>query len=111
MSTPTGPNVPSPPGHGTPDDGVNGHALGKGLIKASTKGALCKGQGSDRWVADPKVRCFDIQATATFLGVSRRAVWRLVERGTLRPIRLQGLRKVLIDRLEIERVIDEGKLS
>jgi hypothetical protein len=41
--------------------------------------------------------------------VNRRTVWRLVEHKTLRPIRLPGMRKVLFDVLELERVIEDAK--
>ncbi len=58
---------------------------------------------------NPGARCLDVRATVEFLGVSRRAVWRLVDRGTLRPIRLPGLRKCLFDIMDLEALIQEGK--
>jgi len=83
--------------------------LGKGRIKAPRKSARGKGDAAGDWVLNPNARCLDIDKSGIYLGVSRRAVWRLVARGTLRAIRLPGLRKVLIDRLELECAIEEGK--
>ena len=87
----------------------NGLGLSKANVKASRKSARGKGDAAGNWVLNPNARCLDIDKAGIYLGVSRRAVWRLVARGTLRAIRLPGLRKVLIDRLELERVIEEGK--
>ena len=84
-------------------------ASSKADRKAIARAALEKGSRSDHRATNPRARCLDVAATAVFLGVNRRTVWRLVEHGTLRPIRLPGMRKVLFDVLELELVIEAAK--
>jgi excisionase family DNA binding protein len=84
-------------------------ALSKVDSKAMAKSAPDKGSRNGHRASNPRARCLDVAKTAEFLGVNRRTVWRLVEHKTLRPIRLPGMRKVLFDLLELERVIEDAK--
>jgi len=54
-------------------------------------------------------RCLDVAATAEFLCITPRSVWRLVAKGTLRPLHVPGLRKRLFDRHDLEDLIAELK--
>lgn len=47
-----------------------------------------------------------MEAGAAYVGVSRRQLYRLVESGRLRLVRLPGCRRVLVDRLELDRLLD-----
>jgi predicted DNA-binding transcriptional regulator AlpA len=75
----------------------------------TAKSAPDKGARNGHRASSPRARCLDVAATAIFLGVQRRTVWRLVEKKTLRPIRLPGMRKVLFDVLDLEALILEAK--
>lgn len=51
-----------------------------------------------------------VKATAARLCVSTRTVWRMLDDGTLTPIRL-GQRIVRVDADEVERVIEQARQS
>jgi excisionase family DNA binding protein len=91
------------------EDVVADSALSKVDSKALAKSAPDKGARNGHRASNPRARCLDVAATAEFLGVKRRTVWRLVDRKTLRPIRLPGMRKVLFDLLDLEALIQEAK--
>jgi len=66
----------------------------------------------DRCATNPKVqpvRCMDVAALGAYMGVKRRTIWRLVASGTLKPIRLPGLRKVLFDVADVDRILNAAK--
>jgi excisionase family DNA binding protein len=46
---------------------------------------------------------------AEYLGVSVRSVWRLVDAGRLRPVRLPGLRCVAFDVRELDALIEASR--
>jgi excisionase family DNA binding protein len=46
---------------------------------------------------------------AEYLGVSMRSVWRLVDAGHLRPVRLPGLRCVAFDVRELDALIEASR--
>lgn len=46
---------------------------------------------------------------ATYSGIPERALWRLISTGALRPIRLPGMRRVLLDRADLDRLLDAHK--
>ena len=56
--------------------------LSKVRGKVSSKSLSDKRFRNDHRVSKPMARCLDVSATAHFLGVNRRSVWRLVDRGT-----------------------------
>jgi excisionase family DNA binding protein len=53
-------------------------------------------------------RGLSLEAGASYLGISRRAVYRLVEQGHLRLLKLPGCRRALLDRRQLDRLLDAG---
>jgi hypothetical protein len=47
-------------------------------------------------------RLLGVNAAATYLGITPRSVYRLVEQGLLIPVRLPGLRRPLFDKRNLE---------
>jgi len=59
-------------------------------------------------------RLLDVDGAANYLGISTWTVRSMVDAGTLRPVRLpldggRELRRLLLDRLDLDRVIEAGK--
>jgi excisionase family DNA binding protein len=50
-----------------------------------------------------------VRPSAAYLGVSVRSVWRLVDSGHLRPVRLPGVRRVAFDVREMDALIEASK--
>lgn len=57
----------------------------------------------------PAGRCLDLGAASGYLGLAPRTVWRMVEKGTLRPIRFPKVRKVLFDRADLDALVEASK--
>lgn len=91
------------------EDTVADSTLSKVDSKATAKSSPDIGSRNGHRASNPRARCLDVAATAEFLGVTRRTVWRLVDKKTLRPIRLPGMRKVLFDVMDLEALIQEAK--
>lgn len=51
-------------------------------------------------------RGLPIWAAAAYSGVPVRRLWAYIAEGRLRPIRLPGMRRVLLDRLELDALLD-----
>ena len=51
-------------------------------------------------------RLLGVHATATYLGITPRSVYRLVEEGFLTPVRLPGLRRTLFDRQNLDDFVE-----
>jgi excisionase family DNA binding protein len=56
-------------------------------------------------------RLLDVEAAADYLGVSVWTVRDLVERGTLSRVALPGVRRLLFDRCDIDRLIEMSRLA
>jgi hypothetical protein len=54
-------------------------------------------------------RLVDVAAAARYLGVSRRSVFRMLEAGALKPLRLPSVRALRVDLRDLERLVDGGK--
>jgi excisionase family DNA binding protein len=54
-------------------------------------------------------RLLGIDKAAVYLDATPRTVQRMIQRGLLRPVRLAGLRRVLIDRDDLDQMIDAAK--
>jgi hypothetical protein len=54
-------------------------------------------------------RGLPITDAATYSGIPERALWRLISAGALRPIRLPGVRRLLLDRADLDRLLDAHK--
>jgi excisionase family DNA binding protein len=54
-------------------------------------------------------RLLSLNAAATYLDTTQRTVRRLIARGVLQPVQIPTLRRVLIDRQDLDRLIDAGK--
>jgi excisionase family DNA binding protein len=54
-------------------------------------------------------RLLPVQVAATYLGVSSRSVWRLVDAGHLHPVRLPGVRRVAFDVRELDALIEASR--
>jgi excisionase family DNA binding protein len=59
--------------------------------------------------AAPEVRLLGLDAAAGYLSVDSMTIRRLITRGCLSPVRLEGVRRVLIDREDLDRLIATGK--
>ena len=58
---------------------------------------------------EPDVRLFSLSEGARFLGLTVRTIQNLIARGTLHPVRIQGLRRTLLDRSDLERLVEAGR--
>jgi excisionase family DNA binding protein len=56
-------------------------------------------------------RLLDVEAAAGYLGVSAWTVRDLVERGTLSRVALPGVRRLLFDRCDLDRLIESSRLA
>jgi excisionase family DNA binding protein len=53
----------------------------------------------------------DVNGAATYLGVSRRSVCRMVDAGALQAVRIPSVRALRFDLRDLERLIELGKAS
>jgi excisionase family DNA binding protein len=51
-------------------------------------------------------RGLSLGVAADYVGLSRRELYRLAERGLIHLIRLPGCRRVLVDRLQLDRLLE-----
>ncbi len=56
-------------------------------------------------------RLLDVALAAKYLGVSPWTVRDLVQRGSLARVALPGVRRVLFDRCDLDRLIDSSRLA
>jgi excisionase family DNA binding protein len=56
-------------------------------------------------------RLLDVAAAAEYLGVSAWTVRDLVERGSLARVALPGVRRLLFDRYDLDRLIEASRLA
>jgi hypothetical protein len=54
-------------------------------------------------------RGLPLPAAATYSGLPVRALWRLISRGTLAPVRVPGTRRVLLLRDDLDRLLEASK--
>lgn len=54
-------------------------------------------------------RGLSVDVAAGYLGISRRALYRLASRGLVPMIRFPGCRRVLVDRLALDRLLERAK--
>jgi hypothetical protein len=57
----------------------------------------------------PEARLLGREAAATYLDMTTRSLDRLVAKGLLRPVKIDGLRRVMFDRADLDHLIDGGK--
>jgi excisionase family DNA binding protein len=60
-------------------------------------------------MSDPEPLAYSVRETARLLSISPRHIYNLIDRGTIRSVRL-GCRK-LVPRIEIERILDQADQS
>jgi excisionase family DNA binding protein len=53
----------------------------------------------------------DVEAAAGYLGISAWTVRDLVERGTLSRVALPGVRRLLFDRCDLDRLVEASRLT
>jgi excisionase family DNA binding protein len=56
-------------------------------------------------------RGLPLPLAAQYSGLSVRGLWRLIRSGRLPVIRVEGTRRVLIDRADLDRLLDAAKAS
>jgi excisionase family DNA binding protein len=56
-------------------------------------------------------RPLDVEGAAVYLGVSPWTVRDLVERGTLSRVALPGVRRLLFDRCDLDRLVETSRLT
>lgn len=54
-------------------------------------------------------RGLSVDAAAAYVGLSRRQLYRLAERGLVPLIRFPGCRRVIVDRLTLDRLLERAK--
>jgi len=54
-------------------------------------------------------RLLGLEKAATYIDATPRTVQRLIKRGLLHPVKLGGLRRVLTDRADLDRLIQAAK--
>jgi excisionase family DNA binding protein len=54
-------------------------------------------------------RLCGIKRAATYLDITPRSIYRLVDRGIIKPIRLPGMRRTLFDKRDLDALVDSGK--
>lgn len=54
-------------------------------------------------------RLLGLEKAAAYIDATPRTVQRLIKHGLLRPVKLGGLRRVLIDRADLDQLIEAGK--
>jgi excisionase family DNA binding protein len=54
-------------------------------------------------------RALPIPDAAAYLGVSRRKVYRFMGQGVLCPVRLPGCRRTLLDRHDLDALVERSK--
>jgi excisionase family DNA binding protein len=57
----------------------------------------------------PGQRLLSVTEAATYLGVSVRTVWRLIDNGTLRRVTLPRARRALVDVRDLDSLTENGK--
>jgi excisionase family DNA binding protein len=62
-------------------------------------------------IPERETRLLGLEEVAAFLGVTTRTVTNMIARGTLRPVRLPGLRRTLVDRQDLNQLVDRGKVN
>lgn len=80
------------PGHSVPQVAISTGAPRRAKDAASRAPRLC-----------------GLPEAAFYLGVSRDTIRRMVWSGELRPVRLPGVRRVLVERDDLSRLVEEGK--
>lgn len=58
-----------------------------------------------------EARLLSLGESARFLAVTVRTVQNLIARGVLRPVRIAGLRRTLLDRKDLDRLVESGRGS
>ena len=56
-----------------------------------------------------ETRLFGLEKAAAYIDTTPRTVQRLIRKGLLQPVKLAGLRRVLIDRADLDQLINAGK--
>ena len=60
-------------------------------------------------LAPPEARLLGLDGAAGYLSLDTMTIRRLIARGCLSPVRIKGVRRVLIDREDLDRLIVAGK--
>ncbi len=55
-----------------------------------------------------EARLFNLSESARFLGLTPRTIQNLIARGVLRPVRIAGLRRTLLDRKDLEHLVESA---
>jgi excisionase family DNA binding protein len=56
-------------------------------------------------------RLLGLEEAATYLGVTPRTIYRLVEQGLLTPVRLPGVRRTLFDKRNLEDLVESARAA
>ena len=54
-------------------------------------------------------RLMSVEKAADYLDVAEITVRRMIERGTIFPIKIPGVKRVFVDQLDLDRLIQEAK--
>jgi hypothetical protein len=83
----------------------------RSTVAVKPRGSAGHSSGAQDWVSS---RLLSLHGAADYLGLSYWAVRDLVHAGTLKPVRLplgsgRDLRRILIDRRDLDALVDESK--
>lgn len=59
----------------------------------------------------PESRLLGPDAAASYLGLTPRSLYRLVDRGVIAPVKIPGMRRTFFDRSDLDALIEMGKLQ
>jgi excisionase family DNA binding protein len=83
-------------------------STGTGVQSAPREPAIHAGAHSD-FAATLPPRGLPLKAAASYSGVPVRSLWRLIAEGRLVPVRVPGVRRVLLLREEIDALLEAGR--
>lgn len=95
---------------GRPRHGDKPGDRSKGPRQVPVRSTLIEPSGSPLDGATSGPRLLGREQAATYLGVGTDTIDRLRLRGELQPVALCGLRRVLFDRLDLDRLIERSRL-
>ncbi len=64
---------------------------------------------SGEWTVAQSGRLLGVAAAANYIDTTEQTIRRLIARGVLQPVHIPTLRRVLIDRQDLDQLIEAGK--
>ena len=58
-----------------------------------------------------ETRLLGLDGAAIYLNITPRSIYRLIDRGIIRPVRIPGVRRTLFDKHDLDTLVESGKLK